>query len=178
MDKKLMIIVVLLALYVIWIKPLNQKAQFIRFQIAATDKAIAKEKFISKQAKKIKKLYPIYEKTDKENKRIFFSLVTPVSTAMSKLQQSLKRAAKAVGIKITSLNWGEPIKKDGYLKLPLSFTLNGRPEQVSFFLERIADSKKLMRFEEITISKYSKNRLRFNAIVFGFKLRIKDNVKD
>ena len=170
MDKKLLIIVVLLALYVMWIKPLNQQAQLVRYQLAAIDKSIAKEKFIAKQAKEIEKLYPQYMKISKQNKELLFPSDISASTALSSIQQYIKKASKRNKMQLVRINWGDEEDKDGYSVLPMSFTVKGYPSQLDAFLRDLFNFNKLLKFESASISAYS-YKISFNAIIKCFKLK-------
>jgi hypothetical protein len=58
-DKKLLAILILLAGYVLWVKPLQQEVAPQWVQLTTIRKSIAKEEFIARQAEKIKSVYCI-----------------------------------------------------------------------------------------------------------------------
>ena len=177
-DKKLLAILILLAGYVLWIKPLQQEAAPKWVQLTTIRKSIAKEEFIAKQAEKIKSIYPVYEKIINSNRALFFPKNTPLATDRSKLQQMVKHLLEQNGLEVVRINWGEVIKKAGYEKLPLSFTARGYPGQIETFLKQLLSANKLIRFEQISISKFRREKLVIEAIIVGFKLEAGNHVQD
>lgn len=176
-DRKILAILVLLAGYVILIRPLVQKAEPGWSQINIIRKSIAKESFIAKQEKEIKKNYPIYQKIVMKNEALFFPSNTSLTTDRSKLQQELKKILQRSGLTIVKINWGEVLKKQGYKKLPISFVARGTPIQLENLFRKIQNSGKLIKFEQITITKYRKEGLLIDAIVTGFKKEESSDVK-
>ncbi len=173
-DKKLLIILLLLAAYIFVVKPLNTSLKTKIFELRNLEKSIAKEKFIEKKAPQIKKLYPLYMKRAKKNDSLFFLENTSVSTSMSNMQKMLKRAIKTNDLISVSMNWGVAEKKDSYQVLPISFIVRGYPNQISGFIKSVLTSHKLFRFITYSVSKYRK-KIVVRATVVGFKLKKKND---
>lgn len=169
-DKKLLIILFLLAAHIFIVKPFNLRLETKTFELRNLEKSIAKEKFIEKKSLKIKKLYPQYMKTVKRNNSLFFKQNTSVSASMSNMQKMLKRAIKTNDLISVNMNWGVAEKKDGYQVLPISFIVRGYPNQISGFIKSVLTSHKLFRFITYSVSKYRK-KIAVRATVVGFKLK-------
>ena len=177
-DKKLIAILILLAGYVLLIRPLKQKAYPEWLQVSAIQRSIAKEKFIAKQKKEIKTNYPAYQKIIKQNESFLFPQDSSLTTDRSKLQKMLKGILKRSGLTIVKITWGEIFDRQGYKKLPISFTARGTPKQLERFLKQVQEAKKLLRFEQITISKYRRKELLvIEAIIVAFKMEPSNHVK-
>ncbi len=168
-DKRLLIIILLLAIYSIVINPLNSQSEFKKMELKNISKSIAKEKFIAKKTEEIKKAYAANQLIVKENKALFFPADTPTSTDMSKFQQIIKRIAEKNGMQIINVNWGAVVKKTGYYILPISFQIRCYPNQLEQFIKEILSSNRLVRFKTFSVSKYRK-QLIINAVVVGFKI--------
>jgi len=168
-DRKLLIILVLLSIYVFWGKPMQSKLSDKTFELRQTERLLAKEIFIQKKSKEIEKIYPAEIKKIEENKRLFFSDKISTSSAMSLMQKRLKRNAKISGVDIVNLNWGTPEYKKGYTSLPISLTIVGYPSQIFSFVRYTVFSDKLFRFLICNTFK-RKDKIGVNMIVLGFKL--------
>ena len=91
--------------------------------------------------------------------------------------KELKKILQRSGLTIVKINWGEVLKKQGYKKLPISFVARGTPIQLENLFRKIQNSGKLIKFEQITITKYRKEGLLIDAIVTGFKKEESSDVK-
>lgn len=168
-DRKLVLILILLICYVFWVRPLKQNAQPEFSEIKTIQKSIAKKKFIAKHQNEIKKSYKRNQRIIHQNEALLFSEDTSLTNDRSKLQQVLKGMLISSGLTVVRINWGEVVKKKGYDALPLSFIARGTPDQLENLFIRIQKSRKLLRFYQITISKYRKKRLLIEAIIMGYK---------
>lgn len=176
-DKKLLVILILLAGYVVLIRPIIQKAAPEWAMVNIIRKSIAKESFIASQEKKIKRNFPAYQKIIKWNEALFFSPNTSLTTDRSRLQKMLKKMLQMSGLIIVKINWGEVLNEGGYMKLPISFVAHGTPVQLERFFEYIKTAKKLMKFEQVSITKYRIKGLLVEAIIVGYKRGVVSHVK-
>lgn len=169
-DKKLLSILFLLAIYVFLANPLISRMDEKVIELRRIERLIAKEKFIQSQAKKINDIYPREKKIIELNKKMFFSDKLSTSSAMGNMQSVIKSFAKENSLQVLSINWADPEEKDGYIKLPISFTVKGYPDGIFNFTKEILSFKKLMRFSVYSISRY-RDKLILKAIIVGFKLK-------
>ena len=169
-DKKLLIILILLATYVLAIKPLSNQLNDSLFKLRYLEKAIEKEKFIQKKVKDIKKVFPTYMKIAKKNENLFFPANLPVSAAMSEMQKIIKKAINKNNIESISISWVTTEDKGNYLVLPISIIIKGSSQQIDNFLRDILSSKKLLRFSMFSVSHF-RNKLIVRATIMGYKLK-------
>ena len=169
-DKKLLVILILLATYVLAIKPLSSQLNNNLFKLRYLEKMIEKEKFIQKKVKDIKTVFPIYMKVAKKNESLFFAANLPVSAAMSEMQKTIKKAITKNNIESISISWITAENKKDYLTLPISIIIKGSPKQIDNFLREILSSKKLMKFAMLSISHF-RNKLIVRATIVGYKLK-------
>ncbi len=170
-DKKTIIIIILLAIYSIWINPLNAKIYSIHQQASLLERMISKERFIEKQKQQINKIFPAFIKINLQNTRLFFSPTESPTEIYSKIQSSIKTTAMKLNVIITNLNWGIPVKKNNYSVLSLSLTCNGSPASLAHFLERLKSNKKLLLIQQLEAFKsYSRNSLRMRINLTAYKL--------
>jgi len=173
-DKRLLIVLTLLAVYVFGVRPISEKIPYEMFILSKIRKAISEEKFISNRAEDIKKLFPKYMKVAERNKRLFFSPDISTSKAMSNIQLFLRKISSQSGIQITRINWGADTDKGDYIVLPISLTIKGTPPQIGVFLKDLINFKKLSRFDSVSIYASDFSRyISFNTIIKFYKLKRK-----
>ncbi len=177
MDRRLIIITLLLGIYVFAVKPLNNKTQIKLFELRNIEKAIAKEKFVEKQAEKIKRIYPLQMKVARKNQERFFAYGVSTSSAMSMIQSIISKQAKTNAIKLTNINWGVTEDMGDYIRLPIVFSMTGYPDGVSKFIRAILSQKKLLRFKMFSVSKTAATLTKTNrmlivrGVIIGYKLK-------
>ncbi len=174
-DKKLLIILILLAIYIFFVNPLNSKLKMKMFELRNIEKYIAKEKFIENKAKEIKKTYPQAMQKIRKNQQLFFPENISTSSAMSYMQKTIKNLALKEGLNIINMHWGVAENKNNYDSLPISFTMKGYPNQIFLFIKDILSLKKLIKFNIYSTSAY-RDKILIRAVVSGFKIK-KENQK-
>lgn len=171
-DKKLILILILLFIYSVFINPLNQQIEIKKEKLNLIIKRIKKEKFIFRQSQKINKLYPICQEIIKVNRSLFFGKDTTLTQDKTELQEFLKSCMRKSGMQLMRLNWAESVDKGWYEKLPLSFTARGNQNKIQDFLKCIISKEKLIKFEQLSISKFwKKDTVSINGVIVGFKLK-------
>ena len=170
MDKKLFFVLLLVAIYVFFMRPLAEKSNSVYDELSVLNKAIAKEKFISKQKEKIKKVFPAYEKINKRNLSFLFPAKMSNSKAFSEMQRIIKEIAAKSKVRIISFNWGVPIKAQGYSKLPMSVMISGPPSGIGTFLRKVSSSRKIFTVHQMILNKSGRKNLILNALIFSYKV--------
>lgn len=171
-DKRLFVILVLLAVYVIGVKPALERLPFKVAMLKNLRKEIYEERFIRKRSEDIEKVFPKYIKIDKQNKKLFFSSSISVSAAMSSMQAFVKKASLHSGMQLIRVNWGSKEDRKGYEVLPISFTVKGYPSQLRTFLKELVKFQKLVKFESVSISASAfSSKLSLTAIIKCYKLK-------
>lgn len=171
-DKRMFVILVLLAVYVIGVKPVVDRLPFELIRLKSLRKAISEERFIKNRAKEIESVFPKYLKVDAQNKKLFFAPSVSSSAAMSNVQAFIKKASSLSGMQLMRVNWGSKEDKKGYEILPLSLAVKGYPSQLRVFLKELMQFKKLIKFESVTISASAfSSELSMTAIVRCYKLK-------
>ncbi len=168
-DKKIILILLLFSVYIFLIKPLNSSFPVKVFELKHIEKAIAKEKFIKKEAKKIEKLYPKEINKIKTNKKLFFPSNISTSSAMSNMQKMIKGIAIKDGLRVVNINWGVAENKKGYIILPISFVVIGYPNNILLFTKNVLSLNKIMKFSIYSTSRY-RGKLSLKAVIVGFKI--------
>ena len=170
-DKKLLVILILLSIYIWGVKPLLNKMDYGITQLKYLRRSISKEKFINQKLNRIEKLYPKYMNVADKDSALFFSSKVSASEVMSEMQGFIKSTATRSGVQLLRINWGNEMNKKGYSVLPISLSVKGYPYQIDNFLKDLYSFKKLIRFESVTVmaSTYS-SKPSLNAIVKCFKL--------
>ena len=171
-DKRLLLILVLLAIYIFGVKPYVDKIPFEMLMLKHLRKAISEEEFIKEKSRDIEKLFPKYIKVSRENRKLFFSPNTPASAAMSNIQAFIKKTSLHDGMQLIRVNWGLKEDKDGYVVLPISMTVKGYPSQLGKFLKDLTKFQKLLKFETVSVSASAfSSKLSVTAIIRCYKLK-------
>jgi len=169
-DKKVLTILVFLAMYVFISVPLKSKLETNVSILRNIERSIAKEKFIEQKSKDIKKLYPKAIQKIKKDTSMFFTEDVSTSSAMSSVQKMIELIAKRNSLRVMNINWGAAIKINGYIKLPISFTLKGYSKNIFLFTRDVLSLKKILKFSIYSTTKY-KNEILVRAVVVGFKIQ-------
>jgi len=149
-DKKLLIILVLLSIYILVVRPMNSKLQEKGFLLRNTERLIEKENFINKESKKIEATFPKYIKIINKNNSYFFPKNMSKAEAMGIIQKIIKEAASYADLEAKNISWDASIDKKYYEVLPISIIVIG--------------------FYSFSLMRYG-NNISVNAIVSGFKLK-------
>ncbi|WP_457643477.1 hypothetical protein [Persephonella sp.] len=169
-DKRVFVILLLLATYILVVKPTDDKLRYRLVQLKNIEKEIAKEKFVEKESVRIKKIYPRQMEIAKRNLMYFFPYNMRTSTAMSSMQSVIKKAARLHALKVLSMNWGAAEDAGKYMRLPISFRMEGYPDGVAGFIKDILTQKKLMRFDMYSASSNGK-KLTISGVIVAYRLK-------
>lgn len=171
-DKKVFIILLLLALHVFYIQDLGEKTDLLVVQANLMERKILREKKLADRANMGEADLTHQEASDAFNRSLVFPAEENVSTAMAKLQQQIKEVGKRSGIILTSLRAGEPEEADGqtYERLPISFTVTGSPDQAGRFLVELFRMGRYLRTFSAELRPERDKRLHLSMSVAAYRL--------
>ncbi|HIE58638.1 MAG TPA: hypothetical protein EYP82_01620 [Hydrogenothermaceae bacterium] len=107
-------------------------------------------------------------------KKKMFSAKINDSIALGKIQGFTKEIAKKTGVEVVVSNWGEPVSKGKYKKLPVSFTIRAYPQQLTLFFDQLYSYDKFLKIDTLTIGKFRKEKLVLSFTIAGYKLEKKN----
>lgn len=171
-DRSLLIVLMITAAFIFYIKPAREKGEQTKARLAVVETQIATQETIKRGSADFKKRVATIGKTATINEAYFYSAKTSASLALVDLQDFVKSTATATKMEITTSTWGEPIADTatGMIRIPMTFTLKGVPGDVDQFLQKLLYSKKYIKVERATISKYQEQQLLLNLSLVAFKL--------
>ena len=177
MSRNFLVLVLALLLFTTYGRDAKRDVEDLKNELSLINAKIAKEKHIIANKDMLIKKIKSQEKVAIQNKKMLFPPNVNDSIAFGKIQSFVKRVVSNLGMDFVSSNWGEPVQKEGYLKLPISFIVRCYPEQVDEFLKKMYSYDKLLKIESITIGKFRKEKLVLNLIICGFKLESNNESK-
>jgi len=172
-DKKLIVLLLILLVYIFFIKPKSENIKPLLEENKFYQKKILKEKYLKENREKIIKNITKMMKVAKKNKEKFFQKQISNSEAIGKIAEFLKNSAIMTNTEFVNSYWGEPIEDEtnSYIKLPLSVTIRGYPPEIDKFLKNIFSYEKLLKIERLTVGIYEKQKLVVNFTIIGYKLK-------
>jgi Tfp pilus assembly protein PilO len=172
-KRNLLFLLLSILLFMKYGEPTKKDIEYLKGELTLLNTKISKESWILKEKRNLMKELKKQEKKAEENRKKLFSSNLNNSIALGKVQNYIKKIAEDSGMDFVSSNWGEPIEKDRYIKLPISFILRGYPANVDTFLKKLYSWNKLLKIETITIGKFNRQKLVLNFTIFAFKLEKK-----
>jgi len=170
MSKYILIIIASVILYMSYTLDLKQKNKELLEQLLLINTKIYQNNQLLKNKEKIlnkiKEQLAIAEK----NRKKLFPPSTNDSVALGQIQGFIKNVATKIGIEVVVSNWGEPILKERYKKLPVSFTIRAYPQQLALFFDQLYSYDKFLKIDTLTIGKFRKEKLVLTFTVAGYKL--------
>ncbi len=146
-DKKMLVILVLLAFHVFYGRDLGEQSEILGQQAQLLQRKIVSEGELATRANMSEADLARLEAAAAYNSSYFFPSQQNISTAIANLQQRIKEAGKKSGVSFASLRAGEPQEEPGqpYVRLPLSFTVTGQPDQTGQFLLELSRMDRYLR---------------------------------
>jgi len=177
MTRNLLALLFVILVFITYGEPAKEDMENLKEELLLLNTRISKENDILKKKRKlIEELKRQKEVALKNEKKLFPADVND-SIALGEIQSFVKKIARDSGMDFVSSNWGEPVEKEGYVKLPISFILRGYPENVDEFLRKLYSYDRLLRIERITIGKFKKEKLVLNFVISAFKMEKKGEAK-
>lgn len=162
----LMVVASVIALYVLFISPLDEKREPLQDQLFIEHKALVKfESFIASGADSRKELEGLREELAIMERSIIDE--KDPSLAFAALQSEIQDMAERVGLRINSVKPLEPEEHDGYRTIPLFLDSSGDISSLSSFLRKLDNSRKLISLEKINISVAPRGGLRIKMELTG-----------
>ena len=162
----LMVVAALIALYVLFISPLDEKRELIQQQLFIEHKGLVKfERFIASGADSRQKL----DELRKELKVLSRNIIDEKdpSLAFAALQSDIQDMSEGAGLSINSVKPLEPRKHEGYRTMPLFLDSSGSMSSLSSFLRMLDNSRKLISLEKISIPVAPRGGLRIKMELAG-----------
>lgn len=171
-DKKVLVILILLALHSFYIRNLGEQSELLVQQARLMERKIQWERELADRAGMGEEKLARLEDSIAFNRSLLFPAEENISTATARLQQQVKEAGEKSGIKLTSLRAGEPEQADGkpYARLPLAFTVTGTPEQAGRFLVELFHMGKFLHIFTAELSAARDNKLHLSMSVAAYRL--------
>lgn len=170
MSKYILILLASILIYIGYATDLKQKLENLKDQLLLVNTKIYQNEELIKNKEKILKKINKEIKVANENKKKLFSPNTNDSIDLGNIQSFVKNTALKSGIEVVVSNWGEPITKKGYKKLPVSFVIRAYPEQLSQFFNSLYSYEKFLKIDTLTIGKYRNEKLVLSFTIAGYKL--------
>jgi len=146
-NKKLLILLVAFVVLVNYINYFLPDRDKLHKQELLLEKKIAKEKLLNTKKIDPKELEFPYEGYFYDGKKLNYS------QAMGKLQELLNKSAKGL-CDVKHLRWAQvPASKEKYQPLKIHLSLGCTPKNGFKFMNKLKDEKKLLKIENIRISK-------------------------
>ena len=162
----LMVAAAVIALYVLFISPLDEKREAIQEQLFIEHKALVKfERFIASGADTRKELDGLRQELAVMEKNIIDE--KDPSLAFAALQSGLQDMAEVAGVSINSVKPLEPEEHDGYRTVPIFMDSSGNMSSLSSFLRMLDNSRKLISLEKINIVIAPRGGLRIKMELTG-----------
>jgi Tfp pilus assembly protein PilO len=170
-DRRLVILIILLALYVLYVRPRAEEAKASADHVSLLRSQIAKEEAIAVALEEFPEKFAALAEGARENRRFLFAPDVNESKALGRLQELVQAAASASGVEVNRSNWGEPIAvaERGIVRLPLSFSIQGLPPQVDEFLRSLFAADFLIEAETAQVKNVVGKHLVLEMAIVGFK---------
>lgn len=169
-DKKLLILMGLLFVYVFYVNPINEENDLLKNKVSLLKRTLSKERsFLQKQPKLKDELSTVLDELKQKN-NLFYTLSSPSGVNLSDVQTAVKKAAKNSSCSYKSGKWGEVENMDHYSRLPLRISIECGADEMVTFLNSIFKHDKLILFDTLRITKNSQSGLlRLSASLQAFK---------
>jgi len=171
-DKKVLIILLLLALHAFYIQGLGERTELLIQKAKLMERKILREKELADRAHMSEADLGRLEASVAFNRSLLFPPEENISTAMAELQQQIKEAGENSGIVLTGLRAGEPeeVDRQPYARLPISFTVTGSPGQAGRFLVELFRLDKYLRIFTAELRTERNNSLHLSMSVAAYRL--------
>ncbi len=171
-DKKVIIILLLLVGYIFFIKPKAENIESMVQELAFIQQKISKEEYLKKNKEKILKDIDKMLQIAQKNKQKFFSPQINNSEALGKILEYLKNSALKNNIEFLTSQWGEPVEDEtgNFMKLPISVVVRGDPPDINKYLQDVYSYNKLIKIDKVTFGIYRKEKINLSFSVIGYKL--------
>ncbi len=172
-DKKIIVILLLLIGYIFFIKPKAQNIEPMVEEIALYQKKISKEEYLKKNKEKILKDINDMLKISEKNKQKFFPPEINNSEALGSILEFLKSSALKNNVEFLTSQWGEPVEDEtgNFIKLPISVVVRGNPPDINRYLQDVYSFTKIVKIDKLTLSIYRKEKVNLSFSVVGYKLK-------
>jgi hypothetical protein len=170
-DRSLLIVLIITAAFIFYIKPAQEKGEQIRMRLAVVEAQIVAQEAIKKGSTEFKTQVATLGKTAASNESYVYPAKISPSLALVDLQDLLKNIATATRTEIMNSTWGEPAADvaTGMTRIPMAVMLKGAPADVDQFLQKLLYGKKFIKIERATISKIQEQQLAVNLSLIAFK---------
>lgn len=171
-DRSLLIVLIITAAFIFYIKPAREKGEQTRMRLAVVEAQIAAQEAIKGGSSDFKKRLTTTGKTASINEAYLYPAKTSTSLALVDLQDFVKSSAIASKMEITTSTWGEavPDSVTNMTRIPMTFTLKGVPADVDKFLQKLLYGGKYIRIERASLSKTQDQQLYITLSLVAFKL--------
>jgi Tfp pilus assembly protein PilO len=171
-DKKVLVILLLLAFHVFYLQDLGERNELLVLQARLLERKIQHEQQLADRTSMGEADLSRLEASVAFNRSLVFPAEENISTAMVRLQQQVKEAGEKSRIRLTGLRAGEPQQADGhpYARLPLSFTVIGSPDQAGRFLVELFRMDSFLRIFTADFRSKRDNRLHLVMSVAAYRL--------
>ncbi|MEI6206357.1 MAG: GspMb/PilO family protein [Desulfuromonadales bacterium] len=171
MDRSLLIVLVITAAFIFYIKPAREKGEQTRMRLSVVESQIATQEAIKRGSADFKKRVEATGKTATTNETYLYPSKTSASLALVDLQDFVKSTATATKMEITTSTWGEPVVDGttGMTRIPMTFMLKGVPADVDQFLQKLLYGNKFIKIERASVSRLQDQLLVLNLSLVAFK---------
>ena len=170
MSKRPLVLLLAILIFSLYARPAREAVEKLKDELIFINAKIKREQSILERKKDFLKVIQKQQQRAEVNEKKMFASVVNDSIALGEIQSHIKKIALDIGMDFVSSNWGEPLKKHKYIKLPISFMLRGYPDEVNEFFKKLSSLEKIFKIERITIGKYKKEKLVLNFSLSGFKM--------
>jgi len=173
-DKLTILLVCLLMVAVFDLKPRNleyEDANNIQ-SFMIKKKQLAKEKIFFKNSQSIKNQTDELLEEIKNNEKAIFPDSMEITPIQTLIQKKITVSFRSINLVIDNFRWLDPVyKKEGYVNIPVSFSVAGSPAQLMEGLKILLRGETILSIPMYTLRGYprDKNLLELNATIVGFK---------
>jgi len=164
-QKKILILLILFVILVNYINYFQKDRKKLFNQINMIEKKIEREERLNHMDINLTSL-----KT--EQFKYLFDKKSSYSKSMGDMQEIINTSAKGI-CEVEHLKWSQvPISKEWYQYLKFDISLVCNPSDMIHFANKLKESKKLIIFRDVRISKiHNKHTFRLRANLIGFKVK-------
>ena len=175
-DKRTVLILILLVLYVFYVKPKSENLDSLTDEVLFYQKKIVREEYIKENKDKVIKEINRMLEIDKKNEEKLFPSDIPNSEAFGKIEDMLKSKAKDLELEFINSYWGEPVtdEENGYVKLPITATVRGMPDSIDRYTREVLSWDRLLKPERMILGTYQREKVHLSITVVGYKMLKKE----
>jgi len=161
-------IILVLAIVEFIILPLRDLVEKDRQELSTLRKAYATRQAIIQHRPEVEERIKRSMRVLETVTALLYSGEMETVAAQAQMQSSLKEMARAAGLKISMIEWGEPVGRR-VMVLPLTLRMRGDLRQFKNFLKNVQNAEKIFTIDTVTMTPY-KEKLTITVHLKGYKL--------